>query len=277
MGSASVLLVRWALGWIDVNPTTPIPGRRREATLSLGNVAAVNEAISAGHRLLDVVGGTRESISIGILPRTGTNSPYVGWRVEPNTFITAPGWSAPAAQKVASVTVTQDDDGELLYELDLIDRVTDFEARIQRWLKRMSNGAVGGQTAQASPERPQWEPTVGTRKPTATFMQGGVDADGALLPVFVGRGPDLPAETRGELREWYISVTTAGSSPTTAQLLLNGAVVATATIPAGGLDARASISGNPITPNLSRLACQVSYAGIGATGFGGQARVDGIV
>lgn len=276
MGSASNLLVRWSLGWIDVNPPAPISGRRREATLSLGNVPSVNEAISAGRRLLDVVGGVRETIAIGILPQSDATTPYQGWRPFPNTFITAPGWSGPAAQKVASVTVTQDDDGELLYEMDLIDRVADNEARIQRWLKRMSNGAVGGQTAQASPERPKWQPVHPSRKPTATFMQSGVDESGALLPVFAGRGPDLPAEAKGELREWYVWLTTAGSSPTVAQLLLNGSVVASATIPAGETDARATINGTTITPNLSRLSCQISYAGTGATGFGGQARVDAI-
>lgn len=276
MGTASVLLVRWALGWIDVYPTTPIPGRRREATLSLGNVSSVSETISAGQRFLEVIGGARESIALGIEPREDATTPYQGWRPLPNTFITAPGWSGPGAQKVASVTVNQDDDGELSYELDLIDRVSDNEARLQRWLKRMDNGAVGGQSAQASPERPTWEPTVPTRKPTATFAQGGVDDTGALLPVFAGQGPDLPAEASGELREWYIWLTTAGSTATTAQLLHNSVVVATATIPAGELDARVSIHGVPITPNLSRLACRVTSAGSGATGFGGQARVDAI-
>lgn len=276
MGSASVLLVRWSMGWIDVYPTTPIAGRRREATLSLGNVAAVGEAINAGQSLLNVVGGARETVALGILPRSDATTPYQGWKPMPNTFVTTPGWSGTAAQKVASVTVTQDDDGELDYELDLIDRVADNEARLQRWLKRMSNGAIGGQTAQASPERPQWEPITPTRKPTATFIQGGVDDTGALLPVFVGQGPDLPAEVRGELREWYIWLTTAGSTVTTAQLLLNGVVVASATIPAGELDARTSISGSPITPNHSRLACRVTSAGVNATGFGGQARVDAI-
>jgi hypothetical protein len=276
MGTASTLLVRWSLGWIDVYPTTPVSGRRREATLSLGNVGAINEAITAGQRLLEVVGGVRETVALGVIPRTDSTTPYQGWRPAPNTFITAPGWSGPAAQKVASVTVTQDDDGELLYEFDLIDRVTDNEARIQRWLKRMSNGTVGGQSAQASPERPKWSPKPVGRKPTATFMQGGVDDTGALLPVFAGRGPDLPAETRGELREWYIWLTNPGSGATNADLLLDGNVVASATIPAGEFDGRATISGKPIYPNLSRLACRVNYAGSGATGFGGQARVDEI-
>lgn len=277
MGSASVLLVRWSLGWVDVNPTTPISGRRREATLSLGNVTAINEVINAGQRLLEAVGGVRESIAIGVLPRSDSTTPYQGWRPLPNTFITAPGWSGSSLQKVASVTTSQDDEGELSYELDLIDRVANNEARIQRWLKRMSNGTVGGQSAQASPERPKWSPKVPTRKPTATFMQGGVDDTGALLPVFSGRGPDLPAEAHGELREWYIWLTKAGSTATTADLLLNNIVVATATIPAGEIEGRATISGEPIYPNLSRLACQVSYAGTDAAGFGGQARVDAIV
>lgn len=276
MGTASVLLVRWALGWIDVYPTSPVSGRRREATLSLGNVSSVSETISAGQRLLEVIGGARESIALGIEPRSDTTTPYQGWRPLPNTFITAPGWSGPGAQKVASVTVNQDDDGELSYELDLIDRVADNEARLQRWLKRMDNGAIGGQSAQASPERPTWDPMPPTRRPTATFIQGGVDNTGALLPVFAGQGPDLPAETSGELREWYIWVTTPGTTPTAAHLLLNGVRVATAVIQVGELDGRATISGAPITPNLSRLACQVVYAGTGATGFGGQARVDAV-
>lgn len=278
MASATILLVRWAEGWLDV-PSPTATGRRKEATLAAGNIKSVSETVDAARQVLDHLQGPQESIVAGIEPYDDEAlQPYVGWRPLPNTFITVPGWDGtPDAQKVAAMTVRQDNSsGNVTYTPELIDQYADREARQQRWLKRMSAGAIGGATAQSSPEKPQWNPKIPQRKPTAVFTQGNVDEDGNPGPVFVARTPDLPAEVLGELREWFTYVTTAGSTATISDLILDGVVVGTAVIPPGELDGWARLSGLPITPNRSRLACQVTQAGFGATGFGGQARVDAI-
>lgn len=276
MGSASTLLIRWSDGWIDVNPSAPISGRRREATLALGNVESITEAMNAGRRLLDVIGGVRETISVGIIPREEETTPYQGWTPRPNTFVSVPGWSDTSAQKVSAVTVTQDDDGEVTYELELVDRMADNEARIQRWLKRMSNGAIGGQSAQASPERPKSELLRPGRKPAATFSQASTDINGDLLDITVGYGPKLPSDIRGEIREWFVSLTVPGSSSTVTQLLLNDVVIATATIPAGEFTAKDPIRGVPVNPDFDMLQPRIVTAGTGAKGFTGQARAEGL-
>jgi hypothetical protein len=273
----NALLVRWEGGWVDM-PYAEATGRRREATLSIGNIKAPFQAISVARDTLNQMNSNSERVIAGIHPIDENQTPYVQWRPTPNVHLSFPNWDGTSTpQKLVAITVSQDDESAvIMYAPELKDAFTDYAERIQRWLKRMSNGAVGGSSRIASPERPIIQPHPRTNKPTATFSQATADSSGILQQIVAGDSPVLPAESRGELREWYITVTTAGSTPTRAQLLRNGAVLADVTIPAGETEASVVVSDILITPNLDRLQARIVTAGVGATGFGGQARVDGI-
>lgn len=277
MATINVLLVRWEGGWVDM-PHTSATGRRREATLAIGNIKAPLEAFAAARGVLDQMNATSERVIAGIHPIDENQTPYVQWRPVPNVHLSFPNWDGtPTAQKLVAVTVSQDDASSIInYAPELKDPVTDQTERLQRWMKRMSNGAVGGRSRIASPERPIVQPFERTGKPTATFSQTSMNTDGTLQQIAVGYSPHIRAESSGELREWFVSITDAGSTPTRSQLILNGVIVADVTIPSGEKTASATISGETITPNVDVLQARIVTAGVGATGWVGQARVDGL-
>lgn len=273
-----MLLVRWAEGWIDVHALPPPAGRRREASLNIGNVATVTETIAGARRVLADLAGVTERYDVDLQPQTDASTPYIGWRPRPGAYVTVPGWDGtPAAQRVAAMTVTQDVDGNVTFAPELVDIHTDFAARTQRWLKRMANGSVGGRAEQASPERPPWRPSTPRRQPTVTFTLHLIDVLGTLIQIVPCTSGPMRPDTRGEVREWFCELAAAGSTSTTAELLVNGGVVASCTIPAGALSAFVRVSNVPLIPNHDVLKSRITAAGAGAKGFTGQARIDAII
>lgn len=129
----SVLLIRWNGGWHEyVSLTAEAEFGRREAFLSLGAVQSVSEARRlAKAEIENQFGKIREQITAEHRPEDLSQIPYVAYRPG-DSKITAPNFNGDDTQyDVNSMTVTEDDDGELTFVPSIGDNILDV-AEFQR-------------------------------------------------------------------------------------------------------------------------------------------------
>lgn len=113
---SSVLLVRWNGGWHEVKDLDAVSDfGRREAFLSLGAIQSVGEAERlAKAEIRDQFGKLREQTTAEHAPTDLTEIPYVAYR--PFDKITSENFAGDTATyTVQSMTVSEDDDGEVTF------------------------------------------------------------------------------------------------------------------------------------------------------------------
>lgn len=150
----SVLLVRWNGGWHEyVHLPSEVAFGRSEAFLSLGAVQSVPEARRlARAEIVNQFGKIREQITAEHRPEDLDQIPYVAYKPG-NAKITAPNFTGSNdTYEVTSMTVTEDDEGELTFVPTIGDNILDV-----RELQREIRGS--GQKTSARP-RPTEPPLV---------------------------------------------------------------------------------------------------------------------
>lgn len=143
----SVLLIRWNGGWHEyVSLSAELEFGRSEAFLSLGAVQSVPEARRLAKAELDnQFAKIREQITAEHRPEDLSQIPYVAYKPG-DSKITAPDFNGIDDEyEVASMTVTEDDDGVLTFVPTIGDNILDVSSFQQESVRRSDN-VPSGQT-----------------------------------------------------------------------------------------------------------------------------------
>jgi len=217
MALINAFLVRWADGFHEVEDAASIAEHgRKEAFLSLGDVQSTAEADAICAALFEAMANPQVSTTLAIDPTGVGDMPYTHFRK--GDSITAPAFEGgTASQRVRALTTSVDDNGNVIFVPELRAVVQEEAERIQRWLKRLANGALGGTTNAPSPTTgggggAGFAPLIQAELPP--FSLPGVlslDISGVYRPIKATKLIRIAASLR-----------VAGSTTTTVVLLING-------------------------------------------------------
>lgn len=218
MALINAFLVRWADGFHEVEHAGSITEHgRKEGFLSLGDVQSTAEVEAICNALFESMAEPQVATTMAIDPTGVDDVPYTHFRK--GDSINAPAFEGGvSSQRVRALTTSEGENGQVIFVPELRSVVQEEAERIQRWLKRLANGALGGTTNAPSP------------------TTGGGGADGFMaipqveLPPFSYPGP-VAADISGAYRppkgtkliRMSLSLRVTGSSTTTVRLLVNGA------------------------------------------------------
>lgn len=154
MALVNVLLVRWQGGWIETENAVSIAAHgRRESFITVGAITVREEADRIGDGLLALIGDPRVATTLGIEPSGAGDEPYVDFDL--GDTITAPDENGgTSVQRVVSMTVAEDDNGEVTYANELKATALIQEENFNRWLKLLLSGALRGNARNVSPVPP---------------------------------------------------------------------------------------------------------------------------
>lgn len=179
MAVVTQLLVRYQGGYatVDYAAAQARWGIKR-GFLQLGSVTEEEEVNRLALAVMAFLGDPLIATTIGVEPEVGGgNEPYVNYDV--GDTITAPDSDgSTSAQRVISVTVVEDDQGELSYANELKSSFIVAEDALNRQLKKLLNGTLQGSTQVANniPTGSVTHAENGDRVPTEIT---GSDAGGA--------------------------------------------------------------------------------------------------
>lgn len=230
MPIVNALLVRYAGGYHEVVDQDSIDEHgRAEGFLQLGGVQSEEDVETIASSLFAQMANPQVGTIMAIDPTGVGDVPNRHYRK--GDYIIAPDENGvPTLQRVRSLTTTVDrETGKLLFVPELRDIVEEETDRLNRWLKRLANGALGGSTNTPSPA------TGGSGTPQLEAITFGE------LPPFSFPGP-ISTDTSGHYRpitatrivRWQCSLRVAGTTATTIALIVNGSTVDTMTIGGGG-------------------------------------------
>lgn len=264
MALTNVLLCRWADGYHEVEDAASVAARgRREGFLSLGAVQSVEEVERVANALFAFLAEPRVSTTAGLLPTGLGDEPYEDFEVA--DYLTAPAPDeTPESVRVRALAVTEDAEGNPVFVPELRQTLLEREDRLQRWLKRMANGALGGVAESAAPRS----------TPTTTVSPQGL----VELPPFslagimrVSVSPRYYSPVVVRLTKLVVSLGTAGTTTTTVELRKNGGAIASVSLGAGETFATTALSDGMVN-DLDYLQVAVTAAGSGAEDLDVQVR-----
>lgn len=257
MAMINAFLARWAGGFHEVEDNTSITAHgRKEAFLQLGDVQSKAEVEIICRALFVAMADPQIATTLAIDPTGIGDVPYANFRK--GDYITAPAYEGgTASQRVRALTVTESDNGNVIFVPELRHIVQEQAELTQRWLKRLANGALGGASNAPSP------------------AQGGGGGSGLTpinqveLPPFSYPGPVL-ADVSGHYRpikatrlvRIAASLRVAGSTTTTVALLIDGTSVETLSLAAGDQYETKSIQRDVTTGSVIQV--QTTAAGTDA-------------
>lgn len=229
MPVVNALLVRWADGYHEVTDDDSITARgRKEGFLQLGALQSTEEVETVCAALFEYMANPQISTVLAIDPTGSGDTP--GIHFVKGDYITAPAEEGgTSSQRVRSITWTEDENGNVIPALELRTAIEEEIDNVNRWLKRLANGALGGVTNTPSPAG-------------GSGGAGGIEPIRfAELPPFSFPGPistDLSGHyrpvTATRIVRWSASLRVAGTSTTTVALLVNGSTQDTITLGGGG-------------------------------------------
>lgn len=276
MALVNALLVRYATGYVWVEDAGSIATHdRREGFLTLGAASSLSEAERTGAAILAQRLDPEVGVSVAMEVNGGVE-PFVDFAVA--DWITVPDEDGtPASMRVMAVTVTEDEEGNPIYVPELRTLAQEQEQRIARWLKRMTNGTLGGTVESASPA-----PYVGpglSSDPTGSSASGGVGSPTvrqvAILfqqggaedsPLTTGRSADVPSPAAQELVSVTASATTTGSVNAAFEVFADGVSAGTVTLTVGSTEVTATLSASPLAGLTGKIAVECTNAGTGWEG-----------
>lgn len=145
----NALLVRADSGWLEFLDSASIAEHgRHESFLSLGTGTSEAQARTIAEALFVELRDPKVTTTVGINPATGP-TPFVAFVV--GDWVTAPSETGePVRVRVKAITAEVDDATGIATFVPELSSVTDeIERRLQRWIKRMVPGTLGGATETA--------------------------------------------------------------------------------------------------------------------------------
>lgn len=213
------ILGRCQDGWFLVTAATSGPKKR--ASRAYGELTLA-EATELANAELAALTGARVRAT-AVLASDSVAEPYTDFDVADWVTVTAMSL-ATAEQRARTVHYDEDDEGNPVWTVEFNDQLLEAEERVARWLTRMAPGAGGGRSIHASPVAPA---TVRGAKtdlqeiPPHSFDQGS------------GTSADWDSTLVATVVQVKATCTPAGTSSSTAEVILNGSTVATVTVPSG--------------------------------------------
>jgi len=236
------LLVRWKGGFRTRTDSGSVSTwGTREGFLSIAGVDSAPSADSVGDTALSLYGQPRETITAAYEPASSGEVPYTS-SLLPGTTLTAPNESGVGATyRVESLTVTEDDDGNLTYTPELSSLVETYQTRTQRWLSRVGQGTLAGRSSAATLLEALTPDTSGGRIETqdVSFSKGVLE---------ISTSPALLIAKTRRLTMIQATVVPGATSPAiTFQIKKNGTALSLAQ-PGGS-----SATSFSLTPSVGRM------------------------
>lgn len=252
MALVNALLVRWPGGYHEVVDADSVAAHdRHEGYLSL-NAASVEDVERVARAFFAQWAEPSVALSAGIEPAGDGDVPLADFRVA--DYLTVDG----DAVRARALTVTEDEDGNPTYALELGTLRQETEIRVARWLQRMADGSVGGTSLAASPVPTPSSVRLGTaaRPGVPPFSLPGV--------VTLDDSGTWVSEVNYRLVRVIGTLRVAGSTATVVIAKKNGATVGTLTIPAGSTGPVSATLGTDFLADVDKLAFETTSAGAGA-------------
>lgn len=151
MAVVTLLLVRYDGGYFEVEDATAVAEwGRKEGYVQLGSVSDHDEADRIATAILAFQNAPRVATTLGVEPTGAGDDPYADYEV--GDTISAPDvGSGSASQRVMSLTVSEDANGDVSFANELKATFLVQEEAFDRQLKKLLNGSMRGQTLAANP------------------------------------------------------------------------------------------------------------------------------
>lgn len=259
MALVNALLVRWAKGLTEVTRGASVATYgRHEGYLALGAAQSGEEAVRVAEAILDVYSNPIVTSTVEVEPTGIGDNPHVDFGL--GDFVSVPDDAGGVtAARLRAITTGDDVDGKVSFVPEFRGLPAESEQTLNRWLKRMSNGALAGSTSSASPTTASRPPELSDHGdlPPFSIYRVAVSTSGRFYPLRAIR-----------IAEFVASLQVAGSTTTTVVLQKNGIAVSGATIsfPAGDTGPRGLNVAIDLGPS-DYLTSAVTTAGTGAVGL----------
>lgn len=222
---ASSLLVRWERGYIRVDDAQLIADAgRRGGFLALGGLGSSSAAQTQAGEVLSRIGAQTSQVSLVYDSPAIIDEPYRAF--DPGDSVTVLKVDEGSdLQRVVAVAGGADRAGGPLFEVQLSSVIVEQSKRQQVTLDRLANGTLSGRSSAAStPYQPR---PVRPREPeTVDWSESGA------VVVMAGAAKTFQRAIR--VRELRVELLTPSSTGTVdVDLLKDGAVVASVSVPAG--------------------------------------------
>lgn len=264
----NALRVKWQRGYVEVVDQSAIYADRRHEGYLSTNAASLEEAIRAGQAALAEVAAEKIGVQVTHEPLGGTK-PYVDYQV--GQTLALPDWDdVMVDDEVLAVAVSEDPDGNPIYEPEVAALVEDEQTLIRRMrtsITRMANDGLGGRVrAAAAATR---APATPIRPPEVRPILFSFDG-----PLILTTSPRWYADETTRLAEFNVSLSTAGSTTTEVKLKMNGSTIATVVVAAGDHTGflPADLHDFAVTKDVDYLTVDVTDVGGGAGGLVAQVR-----
>lgn len=233
MALVNALLVRWSGGlhWVEDAAAIAERGYRVEGYLELGGAGSIGEVERAARAVLANRSAPVEALIGGLEPSAG-GDPYIDFNVGDWLTVDHPMLGEDLV-RVRGLTVAEDEMGDPIFAPEIGTLQESKEQLLQRWLKRMSNGALGGSVESATPVAKQDRPVAGFVVPSdLNLRELPPHSYGGPLVASVGGRYYLPAAVT--VTSVFASLRVPGSTTTTVWVFVNNdLVLATLSLGAG--------------------------------------------
>lgn len=139
----NVLLIETPAGFLERTEAASVTAhRRREAFLSLGNVADSDAVDRAAESVFAQIAEPAAQITIEVTDKEGAR-PYVDW--DKGYWVLAPDADGSLARyRVKALTVSETETGQPRFVPELATITEELETRLERWLAAMAKGTLAG-------------------------------------------------------------------------------------------------------------------------------------
>lgn len=240
MALVTALLCRYSLGYRWTTDAAGIAAYgRREGYLELGAVTSATEVDRVASAIFSTRATPHMAVSASLEPVDDTDTPYSAFTI--GDYVTLPDVDgSPVSMRVVAFTVTEDTEGNPFFTPEFGSLRDEREREIERSIKRLSNGTLGGTVESATPATPP--PALPEKKIATTgfvFSQPG-----AVASITSGRW--YPAESC-KATELVASLVIPAIDDLTVNFLRDDTIVDTLVIPAGDNRAWKSLASIPFT------------------------------
>lgn len=150
MAVVTLLLVRYNGGFFEVEDAAAVAAwGRKEGFVQFGSVSDHDEAQRVAEAILGFQNAPRVATTLGIEPTGAGDDPYADYAV--GDTIHAPDVGGDTDQRVMSLTVSEDQNGDVSFANELKATFLVQEEAFDRQLKKLLNGSMRGQTLSANP------------------------------------------------------------------------------------------------------------------------------